>query len=92
MLAARRHDVASIRTVAGNLDHAYVNQIHRVDLMPESLNAIDVAASVSNIPQMNCVGFDDKVVTKQQSLRFIAQQKNSRCAVITEVKEDHQLG
>jgi hypothetical protein len=92
LLAARRHDIASIRTVAGNLDHAYVNQMHQVDLMPESLNAIDVASSISDITQVHYVGIDDKVIPKQLALRFIAQQKNSRCAVIREVKADHQLG
>lgn len=92
LLAARRHDIASIRTVAGNLDHAYVNQIHQVDLMPESLNAIDVSASISGVPQIHYVGIDDKVIPKQLALRFMAQQKNSHCAVIREVKANHQLG
>ena len=43
LLAACRPDVVSLRAVAGNLDHSFVNQYHEVDDMPESLNAIDIA-------------------------------------------------
>jgi len=38
LIAARRNDIASLRTVAGNLDHAAVNRLHRVSHMPASLN------------------------------------------------------
>jgi hypothetical protein len=62
LLAARRQDVASLRTVAGNLDHDAVNRFHHVSLMPDSLNPADVAASVANIPQIHFSGADDTIV------------------------------
>lgn len=62
LIAARRHDIASLRTVAGNLDHAAVNRLHRVSQMPASLNPINYAQQVANIPQLHFSGSDDKVV------------------------------
>jgi hypothetical protein len=72
LLAARRHDVLSIRTVAGNLDQAEVNRLHAVSPMPDSLNAIDVAARVANIPQRHFSGGDDSTVPPQIAARFAA--------------------
>ncbi len=97
LLAAQRDDVLSLRTVAGNLDHTYVNQYHHVNLMPESLNAIDVANKVSHIPQLHFVGKNDKVIPLEVATRFVKQQKDTQqktaqCAAIVEVDADHQKG
>jgi len=90
LLAARRHDISSLRTVAGNLDHVYVSEHHKVDLMPESLNAIDVAQKISDLPQLHFVGAQDEVVPKDVALRFIARQENARCATLIELSAGHQ--
>ena len=79
LIAARRHDVASLRTVAGNLDHAEVNRLHHVSAMPESLNAIDVAGQVASIPQLHFSGADDSVVPPVIAQRFVSATA-SRCA------------
>lgn len=79
LIAARRHDVASIRTVAGNLDHAEVNRLHGVSAMPDSLNAIHVAPQVANIPQIHISGADDRVVPPSIAQRFAATT-GTRCA------------
>lgn len=92
LLAERRSDVASLRTVAGNLDHAYVNNIHQVDLTPESLNAIAVADNVSHIPQLHFVGLQDNVIPKEVAVRFIGQQKSKNCSALLEVEATHQEG
>lgn len=52
LVAARRHDVVSLRTVAGNLDHAEVNRIHRVSPMNGSLNAAEMRPSEPAAPFM----------------------------------------
>ena len=70
LLAARRTDVLSLRTVAGNLDHAEVNRRHAVSLMPDSLNAIDVAQRVANIPQYHFSGASDRTVPSAIAERF----------------------
>lgn len=92
LLASRRNDVVSIRTVAGNLDHAYVNQIHKVDLMPESLNPIDVAHKISRLPQIHFVGVNDETITPQVAQYFIEKQKSAHCAVIVKVNANHESG
>jgi hypothetical protein len=80
LVAAHRHDVASIRTVAGNLDDEYINRTHGVSAMPESLNPIDVAAAVSSIPQIHFNSDADTVVTPEVARRFVAAT-GDRCAL-----------
>lgn len=72
LIAARRTDVASLRTVAGNLDHVAVNRLHAVSPMPDSLNAIDVAQRVAAIPQLHISGADDQVVPTSVTRSFVA--------------------
>lgn len=94
LLAACRHDVVSLRTVAGNLDHNFVNQYHEVDALPESLNAIDIAEKIKALPQLHFVGTSDKVIPKQVALRFIArlqsQSSPAPCARLIVVEAGHQ--
>lgn len=92
LLAARRHDTQSLRTIAGNLDHVYLNQHHRVNAMPESLNAIDVAYQIRNIPQLHFTGAKDKVVPSDIVLRFMNKQNNAGCSTAVQVVAGHQDG
>ena len=62
LVASLRSDVVGIRTVAGNLDHVTLNQQKKVAPLTGSLNAVDVAAKVSVIPQVHYVGVDDDIV------------------------------
>lgn len=78
LLAARRSDVASLRTVAGNLDHEAVNRWHKVSSMPDSLNPIDAAARVAAIPQLHFSGSDDRIVPTAIARDFVA--KAGTCA------------
>lgn len=70
LVAAQRKDVASIRTVAGNLDHAEVNRLHKVSPMDGSLNAIDVAPQLAKIPQIHFSGADDTTIPPTIAVRF----------------------
>ncbi|WNC92164.1 alpha/beta hydrolase [Paraburkholderia sp. FT54] len=79
LIAAHRSDVASIRTVAGNLDDEFVNRLHDVSPMPESENAIDVAAQVAGIPQIHFSGAGDAVVPPAVAARFV-KATGTRCA------------
>lgn len=92
LIAARRHDVASLRTVAGNLDHVALNAYHKVDQMPESLNAIDVAASLKHLPQIHFVGGEDWVVPAFIAERFI-KLTGSECAkLVRQTSASHSDG
>lgn len=78
LVAARRQDVATLRTVAGNLDHAALNRLHNVSPMPESLNPIDFVRDVSHIAQIHFGGSNDAVVPIQFAKSFAMQAE--RCA------------
>jgi hypothetical protein len=82
LVAARRSDIASIRTVAGNLDDEFVNHLHSVASMPESLDAIDYASQVAAIPQIHFSGEDDVVVPTQVAQRFLTAEKSSCARVV----------
>lgn len=70
LLAARRTDVRSLRTVAGNLDVAYVNAQHHVSAMPGAVSAIDNASALRILPQIHFSGNADKTVTPVVARRF----------------------
>jgi len=70
ILAERRTDVQSLRTVAGNLDVAYVNATHHVSAMPNAVSAIDRAFALRTMPQMHFSGDADKTVSPAVAQRF----------------------
>lgn len=82
LMAARRQDVVSIRTVAGNLDSVAVNELHGVSPMPASLNPADVAPALAALPQVHYVGEDDTVVPPVIAQGYAAKAGDRRCIVI----------
>jgi hypothetical protein len=84
LVAARRTDVASIRTVAGNLDDEFINRLHHVSAMPQSDNPIDFAGRVASIAQVHFSGADDEVVPPVVAQRF-AEAAGPRCAQVRTV-------
>lgn len=85
LIAARRDDVRSLRTVAGNLDVAYVNAVHNVSAMPDALSAIDVAPRLANLPQIHFTGSADSTVPPETAKRF-QQAAGGRCVRIEQVR------
>ncbi|WP_435945480.1 alpha/beta fold hydrolase [Dryocola sp. BD586] len=81
LLAARRSDVHSLRTVAGNLDVAYVNTLHRVSAMPDAINAITVAPKLAGMPQIHFSGGADTTVPPAVAERF-QRAAGTRCAQV----------
>jgi hypothetical protein len=70
LVAARRDDVASIRTVAGNLDLSTMDEIHETTPLSESLDPISVAQIVKHIPQLHFVGSKDHIVPVEIANNF----------------------
>lgn len=62
LVAARRPDVVSLRTVAGNLDHVAVNNFHHVSKLDNSLNPIDISKKLVKLPQYHFAGVEDKII------------------------------
>lgn len=92
LVAAQRNDVSSIRTVSGNLDHVAVSRYHNVSLLGGSVNPIDVAPQIKNIPQRHFIGENDKIVPSFISERFLDAMGASK-DVVTIVKGcSHQEG
>lgn len=71
LIAARRHDVAFLKTVAGNLDPSAWARHHRISPLAGSLNPMDVAAKISSIPQEHYVGGQDKVMPPFIAYAFV---------------------
>lgn len=93
LLAARRADVASLRTVAGNLDSEAVNRLHAVSPMPDSLNPFDAAAAVAGIPQVHFTGGADRIVPAAIAQGFVQAMPDSRCARVEMVQgATHEAG
>ncbi|OGW82724.1 MAG: hypothetical protein A2Z83_07910 [Omnitrophica bacterium GWA2_52_8] len=86
LVAAGRDDVASIKTVVGNLDHEAVNRLHGVSPLAGSLNAIDVAPQVRDIPQIHYTGLKDKVVPPVIAEGFKDAAGDDRCILIVNME------
>jgi pimeloyl-ACP methyl ester carboxylesterase len=79
LIAAQRNDVASIRTVAGNIDHPAFTDYHRVAPMSQSLDPASVAKHINTIPQWHFFGAEDKVVPKIIGEAYIRKAGTSSC-------------
>ncbi|MGN7611332.1 alpha/beta hydrolase family protein [Magnetococcales bacterium HHB-1] len=89
LIAARRGDVVSLQSVAGNLDHVTLHQHHNVNQIPESLNPIDVADKVKHIPQYHWRSVDDRIIPVQVTARFM-RKVGGKCAKVHTVSDiDH---
>ncbi|MFH1190329.1 MAG: alpha/beta hydrolase [Candidatus Omnitrophota bacterium] len=93
LIAARRDDVAALRTIAGNLDHAAVNRYHNVSSLKGSLNPIDHAETVSKIPQRHFSGSKDRTVPPFIADLFTERAGDASHARVTKVEgASHDAG
>ena len=83
LVAARRADVASIRTLAGNLEIDAFTRLHGVSPMTGSLNPGAAAKSVEQIPQQHWVGGADTIVPVAISRAYLAAMTRQHCARVT---------
>lgn len=83
LVAARRADVSSIRTVAGNLDPKALCSYHNVSQLYGSLDPLDFAQKVADIPQRHFVGSKDKTVPSSMAESFVKKEGNPDCGCIT---------
>ena len=91
LVAARRDDVDLLVTVAGNLDHRAWTDYHRVSPLSGSLNPVDFGKRLRDIPQVNLIGSDDKIMPEEISRSYMrALGPNSAAKFITIPGYDHQ--
>lgn len=70
LVAARRHDVALLVTVAGNLDHQTWTKQHHATPLTGSLNPTEVWEQLRDIPQLHFVGGKDEIVGREVAEAF----------------------
>lgn len=85
LVAARRPDVLTLRTVAGNLDHEALTRYHRVSAMEGSLNPRDVAGQLARLPQIHYVGMRDEVVPPLVAESYLRATNEARCVSVVQI-------
>ncbi|MDD4183194.1 MAG: alpha/beta hydrolase [Candidatus Omnitrophica bacterium] len=86
LVAARRADVASLRTIAGNLDIEAVNKYHNVSQFSYSINPIDFAKKIKNLPQRHFIGSKDTIVPSFIAESFVKHAGDKDFSRITVVE------
>jgi len=95
LIAARRNDVATLRTVAGDLDHATLSQYHRTPPLQNSLNPRSFVSHLTALPQYHFSAEKDLVVPPFISKDFVNDIKllGSHCAKRMALQEaNHHKG
>ena len=93
LIAARRGDVISVRTVAGYLDHIALNKMVGVEPLKGSLDPMRVASALRGIPQVHYSGSRDLVIPPWVGKKFVSVVGNPKCArSITVDGVSHEYG
>lgn len=92
LVAARRSDVASICTVAGNIDNRTAIALHQVSPMPVSLAPVDMAQALAAIPQIHYVGDGDNVVPPDVAESYARKAEARRCIAVRVVPKATHVG
>lgn len=79
LLAASRDDIASLRTVAGNVDNDFFTGFHTVSPMPHSLNMADYPARLASIPQIHFIAADDRFVPVEIATSYRRKLPDDAC-------------
>ncbi|MCK9573264.1 MAG: alpha/beta hydrolase [Candidatus Omnitrophica bacterium] len=86
LIAARRNDIISLRTIAGNLDIEAVSKYHNVSQLSGSLNPINFAQNLKDLPQRHFIGLKDTIVPYSVSENFVKRMGDKDYSRITVVK------
>ena len=93
MLAAKRDDVLSLRTVAGNLDHDAQSVYLGLPPMAGSLNAVDFAEDLRDVPQHHFIGGQDESIKPAVLHSYLNALGNTPCVEYTMIQEaEHERG
>ncbi len=82
LVAVRRNDLASLRTVAAYLDTALWTSEHAVTPLWNSLNPADAAAHLAMLPQIHFVGGADSVVDESVVRSYAKAAGRSGCLAV----------
>jgi pimeloyl-ACP methyl ester carboxylesterase len=85
LIAAKRTDIKSIITVAGNLDTDAWVRLYGLGPLSESINPASVARSIRDIPQIHYVGAKDDVIPPAISQSFLQKMGRPNQAKVIEL-------
>jgi len=93
LIASDRKDVVGLITVAGDLNHVALNRYHHTTALTGSLNPMDVASKLQNLPQKHWSGGKDKTVPTFIASQFSKAVDNPTCCQVQIVPEaEHHAG
>jgi pimeloyl-ACP methyl ester carboxylesterase len=87
LLAARRHDVASLRTVAGNIDPLGAARAHAADINDDLIDPLPIAPRIALLPQQHLVGSQDTATPPFLANNFVKALGPTACASVVEFTE-----
>ena len=82
LVAAQRHDVQQLVSVAGNIDHAAWTTLHRLSPLRESLNPLQVRTTLSAMSQWHFAGNLDRIVPPRLLKSWVQGLPNAHLVVI----------
>ncbi len=93
VLASRRRDVVSLRTIAGNLDPDGNGRAHASDPQNDFIDPMEIASRLALLPQEHFVGDKDVFVPPFLTENFVKAIGVSYCVKVTHVPyATHQTG
>lgn len=92
LVASIRQDIASIRTIAGNLDLVAMEKHHKTTPLSESIDPISVANKIRHIPQIHFSGAKDKVVPTKIAYNFVKASGLKKDSVVIIEDANHAKG
>ena len=92
LIAARRKDVESIMTVAGNVDPEGLNQMFGLTPLEGSLNPRKFFNQIKGIPQIYWVGQDDGLITEKFTEEWAARLDSGCVEIILVPGVSHTMG
>jgi hypothetical protein len=92
IVAARRKDIASIRTVAGYMDHVTLNRKVNVSQLTGSLDPIKAAPKLKKVPQIHYSGRTDKTMPGWVLRNFRKAVGSRNCITLKRVDAGHEEG
>lgn len=91
LLATQRHDITSIRTVAGNLDNDFFTHFHQVSPMPHSLNMSNYTNRLQSVPQVHFISQNDEFVPPNISRSYLRKLDHTECVKAITVQHTTHL-
>jgi hypothetical protein len=85
LVAARRNDVTSITTIAGNLDHKTWTALNGLEPLYGSLNPIDDHTKLASIYQVHLIGGEDNVINLDAIKKYKEKYKGSENVQFIEI-------